>query len=346
MRSLALAALLVLAACPGPEIVDASSESQPQTGTPGPAALAGTYEVTSSFEVPATAAAPGPLGESLGVLHELSVNPAGGLLDLAETAGVPSLGTLRLLLPDALEGRLEGWMNDYLNAASVNGTSPHARITSLDDRVRSVLLDWDLRSTLTLAPGEAGTHAPVALVFAAAGEPVVVPVEASAPVTAATGVSAIVTWPAAGSPFVTLGDHAIGVPFGHYALTGLDAILAREYGAGGIGAVLGGIVDCAGMARSVADQCVGFLCVGHETELREICEGGVAEAEARLEARILAIDYQAIRFVSGTATAEGIAVDAGTGTASATALSAGEWSATVDLGQEPEAAMATFTATR
>jgi hypothetical protein len=349
MRSLALAATLLLAACSGR---DPNVEPTPDvTSVPDPAALTGTYEVTSQFEVPATVAAPGPLGDSLRLLHELSVNPAGALLDFAATAGVPALGTLRLALPSSIEDQLEGWMNGYLETASVNGRSPHDEIVALDDRIRSILLDWDLRSTLDLPPSASGTHAPIALVFTAGGDPIIVPVDATAPVTAGIGVTATVSWPAGGgNPTVSIGDHAMGIPFGRYALTAVDTMTELAYGAPGIDAALDVIVDCAGLAQSVAGQCVGVgpaaVCVGHEVELTAICEAGLDEAAAQLEEKILASDYQAIHFVSGTATVEGVAIEVGTGTATASALSSGAWTSTIDLGEEPEAATASFTATR
>ncbi len=344
MRSFALATALFLVAC--------DPAGPPPAPAHDPVALTGTYQVTSQFQVPATVAAPGPLGDSLRLLHELSTNPGGALLDMAEMAGVPALGELRAILPQSLQDQLEGWMNGYLETASVNGQSPHDQIVALDDQVRSVLLDWDLSSTLDLPVSAPGTHAPVALVFTAGGHAVVVPVDVTAPVTAGTGVTATITWPpGGGSPTVAIGEHAMGIPFGHYALTAIDTITETEFGTPGIAPVLDSIVGCAGMAASVAAQCIGpsyaRICVGHETELTEICEGGVAEAAAQLEERILGIDYQAIHFSSGTATAEGVAVDEGASTATAIVLSNGTWTSTIDLAQGgTEDATATFTATR
>lgn len=354
MRPLALASILLLAACPGLDPVDGQDPigdptpdpTPTPTPAPAPAKLVGNYRVTSQFEVPATVAAPGPLGESLALLHDLSTHPAGALLDLAEAAGTPALGTLRLALPSTLEDRLEGWMNGYLSSATVNGVSPRDRIAALDAQVRSVLLSWELRSSLRLPSSGAGTHAPVALAFSVATQPIVVPVSATAPVTAGTGVTATVTWPAGGgSPAVAVGPHAMGVPFGKYALTGLDWLLLREYGTADVAGTLDALVDCAGLAASVAGRCVDVglaeICVGHASELRTICEAGLAEAATRLEERILAIDFEAIAFASGTATVQGVASGAVSGTATATGLSAGRWSSTIDLGQSPEPEPAT-----
>ena len=138
----------------------------------------------------------------------------------------------------------------------------------------------------------------------------------------------------------------MGIPFGAYALRAIDFTMERQLGASDLRAALALTVDCAAMAANVADRCIGFVCVGHESELQAICEGGLDEAAAQLEERIHAIDFQAIHFQSGTATAEGAILDALTGAATAARLEAGTWTATVDLGQEPEAATATFTAVR
>lgn len=357
MRPLATAiAILLLAACPGLEpsdpAADTTPDSAPETSPlptaplPAPVALTGTWQVTSQFEVPATVLAPGPLGQSLQLLHQLNENPGGALLDMAELAGVPALDTLRLVLPSEVEAELEGWMSGYLKATTVDGVSPHARIVELDDRIRSVLLDWDLQSTLELPASGTGTHAPTALVFSAQGEPIVVPVSVTAPVTAGIDVVATVNVPAGGEPTVTLGDHFMGVPFGRYAMLGVDAVLAREWGAAGIYEALDAIVDCAALGRSVAAECVDVefieVCVGHAALLEEVCEAGVATAASQLEERILGIDFKAIHFESGEASLQGGTV------AAATALTDGTWTATIDLGQteEPEEATATFGAVR
>jgi hypothetical protein len=214
-----------------------------------------------------------------------------------------------------------------------------------------VLLDWDLRSTLELPVSAPGTHAPIALVFSAGGEPIVVPVDSTAPVTAGTGVTATISWPAGGGdPRVSIGDHAMGIPFGRYALTALGAALQREYGSPSVAGALATIVDCGGMAASVADRCVGVslarVCVGHEAELTAVCAAGLEAAASRLEEQVLDIDYKAIHFVSGAATVTGVLRDEASATATASALAGGVWTSIIDLRQVPQEATATFTAAR
>jgi hypothetical protein len=346
MRStaLAIASMVLLAACDDP----AGDPSTEPVVNPEPRAVAGTFHVVSRFEVPATAAIPGPLGDALRLVHGLSTNPAGSLLDVAEGAGVPALDTLRLVLPASLESELEGWMNAYLEVATIDGVPVHDEVVALDALIRSVLLAWELRSELALPAPSAGTHAPTALAFHVLAEPVVIPVDATAPVTAGTGVYGTVAWPdgAGGPARVALSDHAMGIPFGRYALAALHVVYEARYGAEDLRAALGVLVDCAGMASSVGARCLGPLCVGHEAELEAICDAGLEAMAAQVKERILELNYDAIHFESGAAIAEDVSVDADAGIATAARMAGGVWAATVDLGQGAEEASATFTAAR
>lgn len=335
----AVAAALALSACWTDE--DPSPTVYVET-----APLTGTYSVTSRFEVPATVAAPGPLGDTLRLVHGLAVDPGTALLDFAEDAGVPALAELRWVLPDALESELAGWMNGYLETATVDGVSPRGELQELDALIRSVLLEWELRSTLLLPADALGRHEPVSLAFDSPAGPVVIPVSATAPVTAGVDVTATVSWPdgPGGAAVATLGDHAMGIPFGRYALQGLEAILLAQHGTADVAAFLADAVGCDALAASVAARCVGFVCVGHEAEVRAVCDGGVAEAAARLEAQVLGLDFRAIHLERGTAVAVGAALEPAQ---QATALQAGVWTASIDVGNGAETATtATFTAAR
>jgi hypothetical protein len=235
-------------------------------------------------------------------------------------------------------------MNDYIKTASVAGVTPYDRLVWLDDTVRALLLYWGLQSRLALPVGTAGTHAPVTLIFASpSGAPYAIPLEATAPVTAGIGVTAIVSWPsgASGPAVVTISDHFMGLPFGRYMLQALDAIMLAEYGTPNLAAYLSDAVGCSGMAAYVASQCVSIVCVGHESDLLDVCQGGLAEGARQIESQILGLDFKAIHLQQGTATAIGAQV---TRPGDATALQNGVWTATVDFGSGEQPATATFSA--
>ena len=308
-----------------------------------PAPLTGTFDVTSQFQVPATVAAPGPLGDTLRLVHGLAVDPGTTLLDFAEEAGVPALAELRLVLPETLESELTGWMNDYLETATVGGVSPHERIAQLDTLIRSVLLSWELRSTLSLPVDSAGTHAPVAIVFEGPAGPVVVPVDATAPVTSGMGITATLAWPDGpeGAAQATIGDHAMGIPFGRYALAALEAVLLAQYGAEDLHAFLAAAVGMRRPRRQRGRPMRGPVLrrprdrAAHRLRGRRRRGGGAPRgtgARPRLRGHPLpAGDRQRTRRCPCTLP-------------EVSALQDGVWTATIDLGQGAEAATATFVA--
>ena len=306
-----------------------------------PAIFAGALSVSSQFQVPAPAAATGRLADTLGLVHSLVDNPGAAILQFADEAGVPEAATLRAVLPDALESKLADWMNSYLKTANVNGVVPYDRLVWLDDTVRSLLLNWELRSTLALPVGEAGTHTPISLVFLSPTGPI--PLDPTDQITPGVGIIATLSWPSGPSSaaVMSISDHTMGLPFGRYALQALNGILLAEYGAENTAAYLSSSVDCSGMAASVAARCISIVCVGHTAELVAICQGGLSEGATQIENQIRGLDFKAIHFQNGTATAVGSTVSLPN---NASSLTDGVWAATIDFGDGPQPATATFTA--
>ncbi len=326
-----------------------SSTSPTDASRPAPRPLSGAFHVVSHFELPAASALPGPAGQGLDLLDGLATNPGGTLFDLADEAGVPAVGTVKDALPQVLEDKLESWMNGYFETAHVNGVPVHAQLVGLNDAIRSILLTWELDSDLDLpvnADG-VGDHVPRQLTFLSSSLPVVIPLQA-AELTSGRGVRGTVSWASAadadaGNAQLELSDHAMGIPFGRYALLALDTYLARTLAARDLRASLGALIDCTAMAKSVANQCVASLCVGQETGLRVLCEAGLDQAAFQIEEQIRALDYKAIHFQAGVAKGVG-RLDPNAATASLDRLFEGRWTVSVDLGEGEKPAKGTFEA--
>jgi len=288
-----------------------SSTSPVDSSSPAPRPLSGSLHVVSHLELPAASALPGPAGQGLDLLNGLATNPGGTLFDLADEAGVPAVGFVKDALPQVLESKLESWMNGYLESARVNGAPAHAQLVDLNDAIRSILLTWELDSDLDF-PASAdgvGTHTPRQLIFLSSSLPIVIPLQV-AELTSARDVRAMVSWASAadadaGNAQVAIDDHAMGIPFGRYALLAVDTFLARTLASRDLRASLGVLIDCTGMAASVANQCVASLCVRHQTELRALCEAGLDRAAFEIEEQIRLLDYKAIHFQAGVARGEG-----------------------------------------
>jgi hypothetical protein len=274
-------------------------------------------------------------------VHSLVENPGAAILQFADDAGVPEAATLRAVLPDALKSKLADWMNSYLKTANVNGVAPYDRLVWLDDTVRSLLLNWELRSTLALPIGGAGTHTPISLVFLGPTGPI--PLDPTDQITPGVGIIATLSWPngSSSAAVMSISDHTMGLPFGRYALQALNGILLAEYGSENVEAYLISSVDCSAMAASVASRCISIVCVGHAAELVAVCQGGLSEGAKQIENQIRGLDFKAIHFQNGTATAVGSTVSLPN---NATALTNGVWAATIDFGDGPQPATATFTA--
>jgi hypothetical protein len=305
--------------------------------------LSGAFAVRSPFDISASAAASGPVRDALNLVHAFAVDPGAAILDYADQAGVTAAAVLRAALPSALMSRLTGWMSTYIKSAGSNGVVPYDRLVWLDDTVRALLLYWTLESRLALPVAATGTHLARALIFAdASGSPLTYPLD-PALLTAASNVTAALSWPGGVAPaIVTISDHAFALPFGRYALPALDAILLARYGTPDVTAYLADAVGCAGMADYVASQCVSIVCVGHESDVNDLCEGGLAQGAKQIDAQILGIDVKALHLVQGTATAVGAEP---ANPQKTTAMRNGTWTVTVDFGTGPQPANATFSAT-
>jgi hypothetical protein len=327
----------------GPVVTDAGLGTGDAVA-PQSAPLYGAFAVRSPFDISASAAAPGPVRDAIGLVHVFVEDPGAAIINYADQAGVPAAAALRAALPSTLMNRLTGWMNTYIKSAGSNGVVPYDRLVWLDDTVRTLLLYWTLESRLVLPVGATGNHTPRTLIFTdPSGTPLAYPVD-PALLTPATNVTSLLSWPggATGPVTATISDHAFSLLFGRYALPALDAILLARYGTPNLTAYLSDAVGCADLADYVGSQCVSIVCVGHESDLTDLCEGGLAEGARQIEAEIQSIDFQSIRFQRGTATALGAEVG---GPQNISGLQNGTWTVTVDFGNGPQPANATFSAT-
>ena len=285
------------------------------------------YVLTTDLDVPAEAFLPQPGYDVLAALHALREDPGAAIFDLLDEAGVPLLADLKASLPSVLEDRVEDWIGAALTDV--------LDVPALDELIalaETTVGDVDMISELDL-DGAAATHRVRALRFGAdpsvvagANLTVDVPIEALDPLLAfdATAPASIVA--EGNDAFLELGDHAFGLPLGKYAWIALEQLTERKTG-GTIRDALARAVDCQTAAHSVAQKGILGVEVGHETELRELCETGLDLVEAKLYERVASLDLNALRLAAGRARL----VDAD-GDGDGESLVAGSWDASVDFG--------------
>lgn len=304
-----------------------------------------TFEVVTTFDLPVSALLPEPASQAVGTLSDFRDDPSATLFTILDEAGVPGASELRDAMPGPLEDELDDLINESLESAQVDGTPATDHLDFVLDQTELVLGQFDLVTALTLAhdgaaPDLAATHRVRALRIPA-GSATEIEIPEDQAVDAVLTLEASPTAQVVEGTELVVGDHAFGLPYGEHAWMALDLAMHEAYGTDLRGA-LGEIVDCAGLAASVADECVFGVCVGHEEELADLCEQGLDLLVGKLHDEFAALRFDAVRLQSGQATL----VDAPAADGRADALADGEWQASLDLGQGPREVPASFTGTR
>jgi hypothetical protein len=302
--------------------------------TPAPVA-SGVYTVHTTVDLTAEAVLPEQMALAVSTLRDFSTHPAHTLLTLAQDAGVPAVGTLLAALPSSLEDRLEGFLDDRIAKLTINGTPITDYAGDIAGLAEVALTQFVLESELDIQ-GTRATHRLTALDLRPAG------IEASLPLEAIPGDSLTqvtsVTQAADGS--LAVGDQTFSLGYGEYAWRGIETASTTLFGQD-LRATLGATVNCPVLAKAVAGTCLTFVCIGHETELRQICEAGLDEVVELAHDRIAAMTLVDLHLASGTATS---ADDDRDGRVDR--LVNGVWQAELDLGAGPRHAPASFDAAR
>ncbi len=289
----------------------------------------GTYEVTTTFDLTAASVAPAPANEALTTLTQLRDDPAGLMFDLLDAAGVPLVEELRNALPGFVEDQLEDWIDAALAGAGIAG-----EIDFILARSQTVLTSVDLVTILDMPPpDERGFAVAKHMVTELHWQPVD-GADTSVPLGDTIGTSVEVWVDSDGDRTeMVFGEQGFGLPYGDYAWEALEAQVKERTGRD-IRDQLSVVADCAGMAASVADQCILGQCVGHEAELTEICEMGLDAAVDLIEEQVSSYRFDAVSLHSGAAAV----TPAG--------FPKGIWDAEIDAGMGARPVPARFTATR
>lgn len=298
-------------------------------------ARTGPYQLTTTVDFTVEAILPAQVEEVVVTLRDFSTNPARAILDLAERRGVPAVGILRAALPGALEDKLEEWINAEIVKLRIAGKPITVYAGEIAMLAEIALTQFAVDSEL--AVGKTGsTHRITGLDLRPAGLDFRVPISGLA--------SDILTQ----QPAITVedrgalgfGDQHFGLAYGEYAWQGVEAASTLLFGKG-VRATLGTVIDCTALARTVADKCLLGVCVGHETELRQICTGGLDAVVDFAHDKLAAMRLDVLRLAEGSAL---LIDDDGDGFGDR--ITDGVWKAELNLGMGLRHAPATFTGSR
>jgi hypothetical protein len=331
---------------------------------PPPAGLeiAGDYALATKIEVPPTVLASQAAVDFIELLRLLRDDPATAFFQLLDQAGVPLVADLFAILPDVLKGELGDAINDYWRSrvGAGGGNSEIDQILAFAD---GTLARFTLASRLDIPalPDVSsrvdggvhvrGHHAVDAVVFdAAAGLPVPVPrslIESLPILPGPLDADPMLTLASAtaghGDAALTVGDHFFGLAYGELIFAALNGAGTGET----LRAHLGRAFDCPAMGQAVANRCVLLLCIGHASEVTQICERGLDLAVDKLHARLSGLSFRALRFEAGTADLWDARVTGGPIDGRVDRIDRGDFTkASIDVGTGPRACRATFSGER
>jgi hypothetical protein len=335
MRTSAIVASLALCAACGTTPGDGAENEDGGTPENPVPYKSGPYKVQTSVDFTIEAILPPQIATSVQLLRLFSTNPARAIFDLAEMKGVPAVGLIRTALPGVLEDKIEGWINDEIAKVRIGGKPITAYAGQLAALAEIALSEFALESELTIN-GAATSHTLTALDLRPTGIDFRLPIGGLAgDILTQTPALAI----SEGGAFGLSAQH-FGLNYGEYAWQGMEYASTQLFG-GDIRTTLGKAINCAGLAKTISDKCVLNACVGHETELRSICNGGLDALVDFSHDRVAAMRLEVFHFASGHAR---LVDDDGDGYGER--IVDGVWQAEMNLGLGLRKAPATFEGAR
>jgi hypothetical protein len=290
------------------------------------------YAVLSKIDFTVNGVVPQQVTDASAVLRSFAQNPASTLLAKADQTAVQQL---KSSISSTLVSSLEGWINTEIDKARIATKTLRQYGSDLATITETSLTRFTLESTLSMTPGKA-THRLANLSFRPLSYDIVVLIGGMAADVLTQYPSLTVSTGGA----LQLGDQHFGLAFGHHAWSGIELSSTTIYGSGVQATLVAGI-NCATLAKNVAARCLSSSCVGHESQLKAICDGGTTAIVDQLRTRVAAVDLDVFRFIAGSAR---LVDDNGDGLADR--IVEGNWDVEINLGLGLRKTPATFLATR
>jgi hypothetical protein len=291
-----------------------------------------TYAVASRMDFTVNGAVPTQVTDATAALRTFAQNPARTLLTMADPTAVQQL---KSAIGTTLSGNLETWINTEIDKVRVATKTMRQFATDVVSITETSLTKFYLTSALSMTP-EKTTHSLTGLNFRPLSVDIFVPIGGLA----ADSLTQHPTLTVAPAGAITLGDQKFGLAFGKHAWSGINLSSTTIYG-GAVQTTLSSGINCSVLAKTIAAKCVSTSCVGHESQLRAICDGATAAVISQLQQHVLALELDLFRFVAGTAR---LVDENNDGLADR--IIEGTWDGELNLGTGVRKAAATFTATK
>lgn len=330
--------LVLLFACAGDPVVGPGGGDDTPGGddVESRTRVAGTYEVTSSYDLTSSETLPPLVTDIVLPLTEFSENPTGTIIDLILAADTPITPILENI-PSALLGIFEATMNNLIEDRLYENVPLIEQITGYADLAATIVTDFDVVTTMQVGSvDDAGnanaTHSLSGFAFDNNGERVFIDTpEIVDALAVARDVSVNVDL-RGNTGTIDIGSHAMELPIGDFAVLGLNAAIQAQTDYNDLGDLLGGIVDCPGIAAEVGDLCLGSFCVADESQLSSICETGLNLVAQQVESRLAAIGDAQLLMSGGQAQVMIGSKSDSTSGGAVNAMESGSWDTAFGLG--------------
>jgi hypothetical protein len=296
----------------------------------------GPYAMVNKVDFTVEQIVPAQVELVVATLRDFSTNPAHALISIADRAGVPAASTIYDLIPGAIKGRFEGWINTEIAKAKINGKPITEYAGDVAKLFEYALTDFAVDSELTIDSTEAATHRITALDLRPTGIDFVLPIGGLA----GDVLTQTPTISIAEGGSIVFGQQHFGLNYGEYAWQAIEGFTTQVFG-GTIRQTLGKAMNCPAIAQTVASKCVLGICVGHATEIESVCEGGLTAIVDFVHDQIAAHRIEALHFASGGARLVDDDAD-GVGDR----IVDGDWDAEMNFGLGLRHTNATFTGAR
>jgi hypothetical protein len=326
-------------------------------GKPLPPKLDGVYELSNYFDLTSTGVFPDVANDTLQALSNFKEHPSQTMVDLLAAAKVPVVPQVLNAIPSFIRDYVLGYIDDHV-IKSFYQTVPFAKnLTGMLDDLASITTKFELVTTLELSQGNAIGDAQASHTFAGVAynwsdkrnvinaPEVLKSLEKQS--VKANAVTLEKRSPELETARLKIGDHGFTVPIGSFALLAANKLMKDKFGAADLRDALGKVIDCAALADDVSKRCIdpvgpGKICVDHKTEIQNLCTLGLDVVVGVVQGQIKRLDLPLLHMKEGTAQMWDAAIAKGPLDGTIDRIDHGFWTATVHVGSEDKAILATF----
>lgn len=330
-------------------------------GQPIAPRLHGTYELYNTFDLTSAGVLPDVANTTLKALSDFRESPSSTIVQLLDAANIPVVDQVLSVIPGAIKNLVFGYIDDHVFKALYAKVPVTKQITGVLDDLASIVTKFELVTTLDMPEGDAvgdarSTHTIKGMAYNWDEKRHVIDApELVAKLTAQTAKTNAVALDKLSSELesgrLQIGDHRFSIPIGSFAVYAAEKLAQDKYGATSLRNAVGKIVNCKALAEDVAARCIdpigpGKVCVGHATEIENMCNVGLDVLVGVVIGQVKALDIPLLHLEEGTAQMWDAPEEGGPLDAIVSRIDKGFWTAKVNAGKEEKPILATFTGKR